>query len=268
MKQRLLEMREFRDPDEAETARLLRSLPPTSSNELAERRVYARICAWHSRGPRLARVAVLVTALLVSTTILSATLARRWLARSDQKPSGSIALGRPVAQPGHPTALREQPERPAPADSVPPSPSVNDEGLLAYASAARASTHRDRPRDPLAGKRQAVASGDVRGAAEQSPPTEVAPAPPPPEEAALVMAALRSLRRGHNPVQAGALLQSYLTRFPEGVLTEEALALGIEAAVARHDAASAKAIAKQYLGRYPAGRFVGLARKTSSTTKP
>jgi outer membrane protein assembly factor BamD (BamD/ComL family) len=96
----------------------------------------------------------------------------------------------------------------------------------------------------------------------------VAPAPPPPEEAALVMAALRSLRRGHNPVQAGALLQSYLARFPEGVLTEEALALGIEAAVARHDAASAKAIAKQYLGRYPAGRFVALARKTSSTSKP
>jgi outer membrane protein assembly factor BamD (BamD/ComL family) len=96
----------------------------------------------------------------------------------------------------------------------------------------------------------------------------VAPAPPPPEEAALVMAALRSLRREHNPARAGTLLQSYLTRFPEGVLTEEALAIGIEAALARHDAAVATTLAKQYLGRYPAGRFVGLARKTVSATKP
>ena len=79
------------------------------------------------------------------------------------------------------------------------------------------------------------------------------------------MAALRSLRREHNPVQAGALLQTYLTRFPQGVLTEEALAIGIEAAVARQDAPSAKAMANQYLGRYPAGRFTALARKTAST---
>ena len=265
MKQRLLEMHEFRDPDEAETARLLRSLLPTAPNELAERRVYARICAWRSRGPRLARVAVLVTALLVSTTILSATLARRWLARSDHNSSGSTTLSMPSAQPKHPTALREQ--QPAPADSTPTSPSAMDQGLLASASAARVSTHRDRPSDPSAGKR-AVASGDLRGSVEQELPAEVAPAPPPPEEAALVMAALRSLRREHNPVQAGALLQTYLTRFPEGVLTEEALAVGIEAAVARHDAASAKALANQYLGRYPAGRFAGLARKTASTTKP
>jgi len=81
MKQRLTEMQDFRDPDEAEAARLLRSLSPAAANELAERRVYARICAGPSRGPRVARIAVLVTALLVSTTILSATLARslaRW----------------------------------------------------------------------------------------------------------------------------------------------------------------------------------------------
>jgi outer membrane protein assembly factor BamD (BamD/ComL family) len=82
------------------------------------------------------------------------------------------------------------------------------------------------------------------------------------------MAALRSLRREHNPSQAGALAQSYLTRFPEGVLNEEALAIGIEAAVTRHDAAVATALANRYLGRYPAGRFVSLARKTVDATKP
>jgi outer membrane protein assembly factor BamD (BamD/ComL family) len=96
----------------------------------------------------------------------------------------------------------------------------------------------------------------------------VAIAPPPPEEAALVMAALRALRREHNPVQAGTLLQTYLARFPKGVLTEEALVLGIEAAVARRDTRVATALSDQYLGHFPAGRFAGLARKTSSATKP
>jgi hypothetical protein len=269
MKQRLLEMQEFCDANEAETARLLRSLSPAAPSEAAERRVYARICAWRSRGPRLARVAVLVTALLVSTTILSATLARRWF-RPDGRSSDSIALSVPAAQPKHPTARREQPMSPTPADSIPAVPSAMDEGVVASGSAAHVSSHRDRPRDPLAGKRPLVASGDLRGSVEQEPATEAAPAPPPPppEEAALVVTALRSLRREHNPVQAGALLQGYLTRFPQGVLVEEALAIGIEAAVARHDAASAKALANQYLGRYPAGRFVGLARKTASTTRP
>lgn len=266
MKQRLLEMQEFRDPDEAEAARLLRSLPPTADNELAERRVYARVCAGPARGPRLLRVAVLVAALLVSTTILSATLARRWLAGSDHGTSAALTM--PGAQPKHPIAQREQePElRPALADSIPASPSVAHKAVVA--SVSHVTTHRDRAREPLTARRQAVAASDVRDSVEESPPVMVAPAPPPPEEAALVMAALQSLRREHNPARAGTLLQSYLTRFPEGVLTEEALAIGIEAALARHDAAVATTLAKQYLGRYPAGRFVGLARKTVSATKP
>jgi hypothetical protein len=267
MKQRLTEMQDFRDPDEAEAARLLQSLSPAAPNELAERRVYARICAGPSRGPRLLPVAVLVTALLVSTTILSATLARRWLAGSDQKSSGATTLSLP-AQPRHPPARREQqPEvRPAPADSIPTARSATDQ--VASASATPVSTRRDHVREPLTGKRQVVTSSDVRGSLDESPPVEVAPAPPPPEEAALVMAALRSLRREHNPAQAGALAHSYLTRFPEGVLNEEALAIGIEAALARHDADVATTLAHQYLGRYPAGRFVSLARKTASAARP
>jgi hypothetical protein len=252
MKHRLTETQDFRDADEAEAARLLRSLPPAAPNELAERRVYAKICAEPSRRPRLAPVAVLVTALLVSTTILSATLARRWLAGSEQKSSGAPALRLPAAQPKHPTARREQ------------EPSATDE----LPSAAQVSPRRDRAREPLTGKRQAVASNDMRSSVEGSAARQVASAPPPPEEAALVMAALRSLRREHNPSQAGALAQSYLTRFPEGVLNEEALAIGIEAAVTRHDAAVATALANRYLGRYPAGRFVSLARKTVDAAKP
>jgi hypothetical protein len=264
MKQRLLEMQEFCDPDEAETVRLLRSLSPAGASEAAEKRVYARVCARRSRGPRLARVAVLVTSLLVSTTILCATLARRWLASSDQRSSGSIALGMPAVQPRNPAARPEPEVRLAPADSIPPLPSATNENIVASAPAPRVSSHRARLREALAGNRQTVASNDPPSLVEESSPKEMAPAPAPPEEAALVLAALRSLRREHNPAQASALSRSYLTHFPEGVLTEEAFAIGIEAAAARHDAASAAALANQYLGRYPAGRFVGLARKTAS----
>jgi hypothetical protein len=263
MKKRVPEMQDFCDRDEAEAARLLRSLSPATVSEAAERRVYARVCAGPARGPRLLRVAVLVTALLVSTTILSATLARRWLAGPDH--GSSAALNVPTAQPRHLTAEpAQEPEvRPALADSIPTSQSAAPE-VVASASVAR----RDRVREPLAAKRQAVAASDVRDSVEESPPMAVTPAPAPPEEAALVMAALRSLRRENNPARAGTLAQSYLTRFPDGVLDEEALAIGIEAAVARHDAAGATALANQYLGRYPAGRFVGLARKTASATRP
>ena len=162
MKKRVPEMQDFCDRDEAEAARLLRSLPPTTASEAAERRVHARVCAGPSRGPRLLRVAVLVTALLVSTTILSATLARRWLAGSDH--ASSAALTMPGAQPKHPIAQREQvPEvKPALADSLAASPSVADQAVVA--SVSHVATHR-----ALATRRQAVAASDVRDSVEESP---------------------------------------------------------------------------------------------------
>jgi hypothetical protein len=266
MKQRLIEMRDFSDPDEAETARLLRSMPPTAVSEVVERRVYARVCAPRLRGPRFVRLTVLASALLVSTTILCATLARHWLGRSDDRSPRSPALSVPVAQPKRLVAQREPAPESAPADSTPVSPSATDEG--GAAATVHTSAHRDRLRGFAAARRPTLVASDRDIPREELPPPEVAAAPPPPEEAALVLSALRALRREHNPVQAGALLQTYLARFPKGVLTEEALALGIEAAVARQDARFAAILSNQYLGRYPAGRFVALARKTSSATRP
>ena len=270
MKQRLIEMRDFSDPDEAEAARLLRSMPPTAVSEVVERRVYAGVRARKSRGPRLVRLAVLASALLVSTTILSATLARRYFARPAERPSRSTGPASPTVHPKRSMARLEMgpPAGAVSADSLPASPVATDDGTGASTSAAQASTHRDRSKASLAGKRQAVAVGEPRGSVEEPARAEVAVAAPPPEEAVLVMAALRSLRREHNPTQAGALLQTYLARFPKGVLTEEALALGIEAAVARQDARVATALSNQYLGRFPTGRFAGLARKTSSANRP
>ncbi len=79
-------------------------------------------------------------------------------------------------------------------------------------------------------------------------------------DAALVHAAVKALRRDGDPEQAARLLERYAARDPDGPLAEEALALRIEAAVARHEP-RARALAQEYLGRYPAGRYRAAAQR-------
>lgn len=80
-------------------------------------------------------------------------------------------------------------------------------------------------------------------------------------DTALVVEAMRRLRRGHDPQAALRQLDAYLARFPDGDLAEEALALAIEARAVLGDAAAC-ALAEQYLQRYPHGRFRDTAERT------
>ena len=75
------------------------------------------------------------------------------------------------------------------------------------------------------------------------------------------MEAMRALRVERNPGRARQLLGRYLEQYPNGALAEEALALSLEAAVARGDG-DAAALAARYLKLYPAGPFNALARQT------
>jgi len=70
------------------------------------------------------------------------------------------------------------------------------------------------------------------------------------------------LRNGGDAAEAAALLERYRARNPDGILAEEALALSIEAAVQRNDP-SAKKFARQYLAKYPKGRFASAARRAA-----
>jgi hypothetical protein len=81
------------------------------------------------------------------------------------------------------------------------------------------------------------------------------------EDAALALAALRALRRDHDPARARAMVEAYLRAHPDSSMAEEALAISIEAAAAHHDA-DAKGLAARYLALYPSGTFGALARKT------
>jgi len=82
-----------------------------------------------------------------------------------------------------------------------------------------------------------------------------------PEDAAMIMEAMRALRVERNPARARQLLGRYLEQYPNGALAEEALALSLEAAVARGDG-DAAALAARYLKLYPSGPFQALARQT------
>lgn len=79
-----------------------------------------------------------------------------------------------------------------------------------------------------------------------------------------VLDAMIALRRDHDPVGAGAMLDHYLTAHPNGVLREEALVLSIEAASARGDHAVARSLARAYQDAYPSGRFRRFAQSQAA----
>jgi hypothetical protein len=85
------------------------------------------------------------------------------------------------------------------------------------------------------------------------------------EDAGPVLAAVRALRRDHDPARARALLDVYLSAHPSGGLAEEALAISIEAAAANHDA-DANVLASRYLRLYPSGPFHAIAQRTLGAT--
>jgi len=65
---------------------------------------------------------------------------------------------------------------------------------------------------------------------------------------------MRALRQEGRPSRAAHLLAEYLRGYPTGSLAEEALALSVEAAATRGDAAGEE-LARQYFARYPSGHF-------------
>jgi len=86
-------------------------------------------------------------------------------------------------------------------------------------------------------------------------------------EAALVQGAVEALRRDRDPERASRLLEQYRKRNPDGSLGEEALALAVEAAMDRNDPRSSD-LAREYLARYPQGRFRQVAQEALRRAAP
>jgi hypothetical protein len=84
------------------------------------------------------------------------------------------------------------------------------------------------------------------------------------EDPSEVLEAIRALRKQGDAARAQVLLDQYLKTHPSGALTEDALVLSIEAALARHDPRASE-YAKRYLNRFPNGRFRSLAQRVLTT---
>jgi hypothetical protein len=79
------------------------------------------------------------------------------------------------------------------------------------------------------------------------------------EDPTLVLEAIRALRTQGDASRASALLAEYLRTHPRGVLSEDALALSIESAIARHDSRAAADLGRRYLAKFPNGRYRAFA---------
>jgi outer membrane protein assembly factor BamD (BamD/ComL family) len=88
------------------------------------------------------------------------------------------------------------------------------------------------------------------------------------EDPAPVLEAIRALRSRGDAALASSLLADYLRAHPRSVLSEDALALSIEAAVARHDARSAAELARRYMDQFPNGRYKAFASQTARSVLP
>ncbi|HVY39327.1 MAG TPA: hypothetical protein VHM31_15390 [Polyangia bacterium] len=78
------------------------------------------------------------------------------------------------------------------------------------------------------------------------------------EDPSRIVEAVRALRSGGDPARAEGLALAYLRIYPRGALTEEALAVAIEAG-ARRQSPGTDRLAERYLRAYPDGRFRRLA---------
>jgi hypothetical protein len=87
------------------------------------------------------------------------------------------------------------------------------------------------------------------------------------EDPSLVVDAIRALRTDHDSRRASKLLSAYLRTYPHGALSEEAVALSIEAAAAGKSP-SASTFAAQYLREYPHGRFRRAAEQALEQRQP
>jgi hypothetical protein len=95
------------------------------------------------------------------------------------------------------------------------------------------------------------------------PAARLHPRPGSSEDAMHVVEAIQALRTEKDPSRAQSLLNDYLKTHPNGVLSQDALALSIEAASAQHDPRAAD-YARRYLAQFPHGKYRDLANRAIS----
>jgi hypothetical protein len=235
MVKRLIDEQGLDDSDEL-LADLFRAAAPFEADPFRKRRVLVSMSRVQARGvSRFWLRPAVVATLLVSGTA-TAALGHRYVAHG----TGFFGFGPPAAS---------------------PAPSVKVAAAVAHPGASHV-TANSAPAD------SSEAVDPVPAEAVDPPPTAARPAPrsvahartDSSEDATHMVEAIQALRTDRDPSRAQGLLSDYLKTHPHGVLSEDALALSIEAASAQHDPRAAD-YARRYLAKFPHGKYRALANR-------
>lgn len=177
--------------------------------------------------------------------VAAASVGRGWRPWEPSRvPTVAVA---PVAGPSHPSSSHSGPATPfvaLPDDS-------DDLALLMPPSGLEPGPERPAMRPSHRPEPRVLKTGDKNG-----------------EDAAMVLEAIAALRNRGDGVRAGTLLSEYLKSRPNGLLAEDATALAIEAAVARHDERASSELSRRYLKQFPNGRYRAFAFHALEAAEP
>jgi hypothetical protein len=263
MSERLRDQVEADDPAVAELAQLLRAASDVDPAPGAQDRVRWALTGSRQRRSWLERpvlVLLVLAVLLVVTPVVIAGVRKLVAPAPALQPSQVASVDAEATAPprAHPPASKRATPPIARPDPPPPAPLSAAEVPPAPQLPAPTPQPSPPPRSsPPRRSRPLAALGDGAGANFSKPASPLLPPP----EAELVLRALRLLRYDHDAPRALHELDRYRARFPDGDLTEEVLALSIEAHAAMTDGA-AVALAEQYLRQFPRGRFCAQAELT------
>jgi hypothetical protein len=228
---------------EERLADLFRTAAPFVADPFRKRRVLVSLSRVQAhRVPRFWIRPAVVAMLLVSGTA-TAALGHRYVAGG----TGFFGFGPPVpsAAPSPlKVALRAPVANHIGANNA-PAPSADTAADTAGDTVTNAV-------DPAPSAVHSSSSPSQRGAAHAHPDSG--------EDATHVVEAIQALRTERDPSRAQGLLNDYLKTHPNGVLSEDAMALSIEAASAQHDPRAAD-YARRYLAKFPHGKYQALANR-------
>ena len=251
---RLIDERFAPGTPEDELVRLVRSSSRFEPHPFAKPRILARVMLPHPRRSGVLPRSIASFVVFGGTAMAAAAVGNHFLAshqRGAWVRDHSAAIELPV-EPAVSPGVVASPATPVLEREPAPDLTVGSQVALSPHSAAAVSRGRSIASVVVRPPSNPKASVGAGVKAVRRPDNES-------EDPAQVLEAIRLLRARGNAWRASVLLDDYLKEHPRGILTEDALALAIEAADARHDRTAAAEYAERYIRQYPSGRYRPLA---------